>query len=103
MATLRIENLRGEAVAEVTWTDGQHRVVSASDDVRLTLEQMVQDVLKEPTRVVSGEVQDGQFVTRQTYVQAQGEEVLMTIAELLIRKRISVNGQRLIPRMGAAR
>jgi hypothetical protein len=102
MATLRIETISGESIAEVTWADGQLHVASASDGVRLALERLVQDVLTEPTRVVSGGLADGQFVTTQTYVKARGEGALMVVAEVLVRKRISVEGQRLIPRMEGA-
>jgi hypothetical protein len=99
MATLRIETVAGEVLAEVIWVGDRLLVTAGTDEVRLDVERTIQTLLEEPTSVVSGGSKEGQFVTVRKSVKAQGEGALTALADALIRKRITIGGQRVLPRM----
>jgi hypothetical protein len=99
MPKLLIENVRGELLGEVHWADGQIRVVAQSDEVRAVLERLVEDIATHPTRVVTGGVRQGQFVTTEKYVRAEGPATLSVLADVILRTRVSAGSSRLIPRL----
>jgi hypothetical protein len=97
MSVLRIENVRGELLAEVIWTHDGPRVMSATDVVRRELEEIIHRLFSGSAFMRSGAVREGQFVTTQVVGNTASEDGLTVLADLLVRQKIALGGQRVIP------